>query len=123
MKYVILIHSNRMSEDVWNQMDPDERRAGLAAYAQLDDDLAASGEMIVSEALGLPPTATRVTVRDGAVLSTDGPYAEAKEFLAGFFLVDVADRARAIEIAARIPEAQFGNVEVRPVMDLSAFEI
>lgn len=123
MKYVILIHSNRMSEDVWNQMDPDERRAGLAAYAQLDDDLAASGEMIVSEALGLPPTATRVTVRDGAVLSTDGPYAEAKEFLAGFFLVDVADRARAVEIAARIPEAQFGNVEVRPVMDLSAFEI
>lgn len=123
MKYVILIHSNRMSEDVWNQMDPDERRAGLAAYAQLDDDLAASGEMIVSEALGLPPTATRVTVRDGVVLSTDGPYAEAKEFLAGFFLVDVADRARAVEIAARIPEAQFGNVEVRPVMDLSAFEI
>jgi hypothetical protein len=123
MKYVILIHSNRLADEVWIQMSADERRAGLAAYTQLDEDLAASGEMIVSEALGRPPTASTVTVRDGAVLSTDGPYAEAKEFLAGFFLVDVTDRERAIEIAARIPEARYGAVEVRPVMDLSAFEV
>jgi hypothetical protein len=123
MKYVILIHSNRMSQEVWEQMPVDERRAGLAAYAQLDDDLATSGEMIVSEALSLPPMTKTVTVRDGVVLSTDGPYAEAKEYLAGFFLVDVSGVERAIEIAARIPEAKFGNVEVRPVMDLSAFEL
>jgi hypothetical protein len=123
VKYVILIHSNRMSQEVWEQMPAEERGAGLARYAALHEDLDASGELIVSEALGLPPTAKVVTVRDGATMSTDGPYAEAKEYLAGFFLVDVDSVERAVEIAARIPEAEFGNVEVRPVMDLSAFEL
>jgi hypothetical protein len=122
VKYVILIHSNRMSQEVWEQMPAEERSAGLAAYAALSADLEASGEVIASEALALPPLSKTITVRDDVVLSTDGPFAEAKEYLAGFFLVDVADQQRAVEIAARIPEARFGNVEVRPVMDLSAFE-
>jgi hypothetical protein len=122
VKYVILIHSNRMSQEVWEQMPAEERSAGLAAYAALNADLEASGEVIASEALALPPLSKTITVRDDVVLSTDGPFAEAKEYLAGFFLVDVADQQRAVEIAARIPEARFGNVEVRPVMDLSAFE-
>jgi hypothetical protein len=122
VKYVILIHSNRMSQEVWEQMPAEERSAGVAAYAALSADLEASGEVIASEALALPPLSKTITVRDDVVSSTDGPFAEAKEYLAGFFLVDVADQQRAVEIAARIPEARFGNVEVRPVMDLSAFE-
>jgi hypothetical protein len=120
VKYVILIHHNPLSQDVWEQMSAEQRSAGLAEYVALNEGLAASGEAIVHEALAMPETA--VTVRDGAVLSTDGPFAEAKEQLAGFYFVDVASEQRAIEIAARIPEARFGLVEVRAVMDLSAFE-
>jgi hypothetical protein len=123
VKYVILIHSNRMSQEVWAQMPAEERSAGLAAYAALDEELTTSGELIVSEALSLPTMAKTVTVRDGTVISTDGPFAEAKEYLAGFFLVDVVNPERAVEIAGCIPEAAFGNVEVRPAMDLSAFEL
>jgi hypothetical protein len=122
VKYVILIHHNKLSQDVWEQLPHDARRAGLGEYTRLNEDLAASGEAIVHEALAQPQTAKRVTVQDGSVLTTDGPFAEAKEHLAGFYFVDVASQARAVEIAARIPEARFGLVEVRPVMDLSAFE-
>src|SRR5207249_3142140 len=110
-------------QDVWDRMSAEQRSAGLVEYAKLNEDLVASGEMIVSEALAQPPLAKTVTARDGALLSTDGPFAEEKEYLAGFYLVDVASEQRALEIAARIPEAQFGLVEVRPVMDLSAFEL
>lgn len=125
MKYVILIHHNELSQDVWEQMPDEARRAGLAEYGRLNEDLAASGEAIVQEALAQPETAKRVTASegpDGSVLTTDGPFAEVKEHLAGFYLVDVESEARAVDIAARIPEARFGLVEVRPVMDLSAFE-
>lgn len=122
MKYVILIHHNQLSQGVWEKMPDDARLAGLAVYRALNEELAASGEAIVHEALAQPETAKRVTVRDDGVFSTDGPFAEVKEHLAGFYFVDVADEARALEIAARIPEARFGLVEVRPVMDLSAFE-
>lgn len=122
MKYVILIQHNELSQDVWERMPDDARRAGLAEYRKLNADLAASGEAIVHEALAQPETAKRITVRDGSVLSTDGPFAEVKEHLAGFYFVDVESEQRAVEIAARIPEARFGLVEVRPVMDLSAFE-
>jgi hypothetical protein len=121
VKYVILIHSNRMSREVWEQVPAAERNAGLAAYAALNEDLEASGEMVVSSALALPPMTTTVSVHDGEVMSTDGPFAETKEYLAGFYLVDVETKERAIEIAARIPYSG-GPIEVRPVMDLSAFE-
>jgi hypothetical protein len=121
VKYVILIHSNRLSREVWEQLPADERHAGLAAYAALNEDLEASGEIVVSSALALPPMTTIVSVRDGEIMSTDGPFAETKEYLAGFYLIDVETKQRAIEIAARIPNSG-GPIEVRPVMDLSAFE-
>ena len=122
MKYVILIHHNKLSQDVWAQLPAEARRVGLQAYEALNEELAASGEAIVHEALADPGTGKWVTVREGGVLSTDGPFAEAKEHLAGFYFVDVDSEQRAVEIAARIPEARYGLVEVRPVMDLSAFE-
>ncbi|RBM21671.1 hypothetical protein DI005_09085 [Prauserella sp. PE36] len=118
MKYVILIYGNPASREIWSRLTPDQRQEGLGAYAALDADLAASGEMIVSEALADPARTTRVTVREGTTLTSDGPFAEAKELLAGFFLVDCESTERAVEIAARVPEAELGLVEVRPVVEL-----
>lgn len=116
MKYLVLIYSNPESRAIWDRMDPRDRTAGLDAYAALDEELAASGELIVSEALADPSRTRRITVRDGQAMSTDGPFAEAKELLAGFYLVDCETPERAEEIAARVPEAAFGLVEVRPVL-------
>lgn len=120
MKYVILIYSNPASRQIWESFSAEQRADGYAYYAGLDEELAASGEMIVSEALADPSTATRVSVTGGRTMTTDGPFAELKEHLAGFYLIDCETAERAVEIAARIPEAELGLVEVRPVMDLSA---
>jgi hypothetical protein len=118
VRYVILIYSNPLSREVWEQLSGGERAEGLRAYAALNDDLAATGEMIVAEALTDPSTATRVTVREGRTITSDGPFAEAKELLAGFYLIECETIDRAIEHAARVPEAAFGLVEVRPVLSL-----
>ncbi len=123
MKYVILIYGNPASREAWEGLSAAERLSGLTAYRELADDLVASGEMIVSEALADSSLAKRITVRDGRTTTSDGPFAEVKEHLAGFFLVDCDSIDLAIERAARIPEAAFGLVEVRPVMDLRGFEL
>ena len=123
MKYVVLIYGNPESRKAWEGMSDEQRAAGLAHYQRLNDDLDASGERIVSERLAFPELTKRVSVGDGGPLTTDGPFAEAKEFLAGFYLLDCESEARAIEIAARIPEAAFGVVEVRPVMGLAGPEL
>ncbi|PRX91827.1 YciI family protein [Allonocardiopsis opalescens] len=125
MKYMILIYGNDTTQEQWLRRGAAERAEGLRAYTDLDRELAASGELIVSESLA--PDTTRVGVRGGrartlpALPATDGPFAEAKEYLAGFYLVEVADLDRAVQIAGRIPEAAFDMVAVRPVQDLSAF--
>jgi len=119
VKYVILIYSNPTSRKLWESLSDAERAEGFRAYAALDEDLAASGEMIVSEALADPSTARRVSVQEDRTITTDGPFAEAKELLAGFYLVECDSLDRAIAIAARIPGlAELGLVEVRPVLDL-----
>jgi hypothetical protein len=123
VKYVILIYSNPESREVWLNMPADQRAVGLTVYEQLDKDLAASGEMIVSEALAELSTAKRVWVREGRTITSDGPFAEAKEHLAGFYLVDCESLERAVEIAGRVPEAELGLVEVRPVLDLGGEEM
>jgi len=123
VKYLILIYSNPESREIWAGLSRDERAVGLQAYAQLNEDLQTSGELIASEALADRMTARRVAVRDGRPIVTDGPFAEAKEQLAGIFLVDCDTADRAVEIAARVPEAELGLVELRPVMELSGFEM
>lgn len=123
VKYVVLIYGNPDSRAAWEGMSDDQRAAGLAHYRQLNDDLDASGERIVSERLAFPELTTRVSVGDRGTMTTDGPFAEAKEFLAGFYLLDCESHERAVEIAARIPEAAFGVVEVRPVMGLHGPEL
>jgi hypothetical protein len=95
----------------------EQREAGLAAYTALNEELEAAGEMVVSAALADPALAKRVAVRDGETIATDGPYAEVKEHLAGFYLVECDSIERAVAYAARIPEAAHMEIEVRPVLD------
>lgn len=123
MKYLLLIYHNPESRQVWESFSEEEQAEGLALYAALNNELAASGELIVAEALEDPSTATRVTVNAGQVATGDGPYAETKEHLAGFYLVECASRERAVEIAARIPEADMGLIEIRPILTYSALEM
>ena len=123
MKYLLLIYHNPGTRQIWDSLTDEQRAEGLAAYATLNEELAASGELIVAEALAEPPTAKRVTVRDGETMTSDGPFAEAKEQLAGFYLVECADIDRAVAIAARIPEAPVAQIEVRPILSYSGLEM
>jgi hypothetical protein len=124
MKYVILIWSNPRSRQIWTELSDADRGAGLHAYAALTAELTGSGELLAAEALASPELASRIPARDPAMdLSTDVPLAEAKEHLAGFYLVDCPDAARAAQIAGRIPEAAFGLVQVWPVMTYSMPEL
>ena len=90
---------------------------GLPRTRRSTRSLSASGELIVTEALAHPSTAKVVSVRDGEVIASDGPYAEVKEHLAGFYLIECDSIDRAVQVAARIPEADFVEIEVRPVLD------
>ncbi len=123
MKYLIQIYSNPESRAVWESLSPAEQADGYLFYQSIDDDLASSGELVASEALADISLAKRVTRTDGRPVASDGPFAETKELLAGFYLVDVESEARAVEIAGRFPEAEFGLIEVRPVLELSGGDV
>ena len=124
MKYLILIYDNPASREIWAGLSEEQRKEGLQGYVELKAALEASGEGIVHHALADAKETKQVSSRDGKILTTDGPFAEVKEQLAGFYLVDCDSIDRAIEHAAMIPEATgFGVVEVRPILDLSALGI
>ena len=108
MKYLCLVY---IEETKWNDV-PDRE---CIAYVKA---LSASGKMIGGEPLHPVATATTVRVREGRVSVTDGPFAETKEHLAGFYMVDAQDLDEAIRIAAKIPPARTGSIEVRPVREL-----
>lgn len=118
MKYLIMVYSNPSSREVWDGLPSDQRAQGVREHTLLSEDLAASGELIVAEALVDPSKAKRILVRDGQTVSADGPYPDAKEVLAGFYLLDCESEERAIEHASRIPESALGLVEVRAILDL-----
>jgi len=123
MKYLILIYGNPESRAIWDGFSDAQKAEGFAYYAALEEELAASGELIVSEALADASQTMRVTVDEGRTVTTDGPFAEAKELLAGFFLLECESIDRAVECAARMPEAELGLVEVRPVLELGGTEM
>ncbi|MET0236917.1 MAG: YciI family protein [Kibdelosporangium sp.] len=118
MKYLIMVQVNPSVRQMWDEMSAEEQAAGYAAHAKAREAMAASGELIVSEALADVSLGKRVIVKDGTPMTTDGPFAEVKEYLAGFYLVECENIDRAIEHAARLPEAALGLVEVRPVLDM-----
>jgi hypothetical protein len=123
VKYMILIQSNAQFMERWAALSDEQRERFGHAHLALSAGLAASGELVASEGLGDPALAKRVTARDGQVVVSDGPFAEVKEHLAGFMLVDVEDEQRALAIAAQVPDAVWGLVEVRPVLDMSQWDL
>lgn len=126
MKYLVMIHSNARFQERWEALSDAERADFGRGHFRLRDELAASGELVAAEALADPGLARRVTRAGGRTTPSapggDGPFAETKEHLAGFLLVDVAGEDRAIEIAGRVPDAVWGLVEVRPVLDMSEWD-
>lgn len=119
MKYLIQIYSNPESRAVWEGFSPEQRAEGYEYYRAISEELVSSGELLASEPLADISLAKRVTKTDDGAVASDGPFAETKELLAGFYLVDCDSEARALEIAARFPEAEYGLIEVRPTLDMA----
>ena len=117
MRYLLSIYGD---ESGWNDATPEQVGAIMAAYDEFGRKAQAAGVMLGGEGLQTTDTATTVRVRDGETLTTDGPFAETREQLGGYYLVECKDLDEAISWAAQIPGAQDGSVEVRPVMDYEA---
>jgi len=113
MKYMLLVYSE---EQVWGEA---EREHCYEESTQLAHQLKAGGQLLATNPLRPVANATSVRVRDGKRLVTDGPFAETREQLGGYFLIEAKDIDEAIGIAARIPGARKGTVEVRPVLELA----
>lgn len=120
MRYLLLIYDTekRYGADPAADADPEE----LAGYIAFDKKTKAAGQYLAGEALQLTSTATTVRVRDGQTVMTDGPFAETKEQLGGFYMIDAKDLDEALGLAAEIPAARTGSVEVRPIMELNLDE-
>ena len=114
MKYMLLICRD---EQVWDTLSLTERQQIYAGTLAVSEELTARGQYLGGFPLHPSPSATSVKVRDGKRLVTDGPFAETREQLGGYMLIDVKDLDEAIAIAARIPLARTSTVEVRPVRD------
>lgn len=112
MKYILLIYGNEAS---YATRPPEEGMAAVKEYMALSESLRRNGQSIAAERLQPTSTATTVRVRDGKTLTTDGPFAETKEQLAGFYLIEAKDIDEAIGIAVRMPTVRSGCVEVRPI--------
>jgi hypothetical protein len=115
MNYLLLIYADETELASARQADAN---AMHAAYRAFTEGIAASGVLRAGDALEGVATATTVRVRGGETVVTDGPFAETKEQLGGYYLVECDDLDAAIEIAARIPGAVFGSIEIRPIMSL-----
>jgi hypothetical protein len=113
MKYILLVYMDEKA------LTDTERQDCYAESTQLTHDLHARGQYLGASPLHSVATATSLRIRDGKSLVTDGPFAETREQLGGFFLVDARDLDEALSIAARIPGARKGTIEVRPVMEIA----
>ena len=115
MKYILLIHDD---EKAWAKLTDVERQKIYAEYGQFGAELKASGQYLAGSQLQPTSMATSVRVRDGKRLVTDGPFAETREQLGGYYLVDAKNLDEAIGLAAKIPSAKMGTIEVRPLVDM-----
>jgi hypothetical protein len=113
VQYMLLIYDD---ESVWNAMPEKERNSVMGEYFSYTQALRDAGKYVAGDALQPTSTAKTVAVRDGAPVTTDGPFAETKEQLGGYYLIDVDSEDEALEWASKIPSARFGRIEVRPVV-------
>lgn len=116
MRYLLLIYNEEAAEGAATDGAADE----IEAYNAFTKEVRDRGLMEAGEALHPTPSATTVRVRDGQIVATDGPFAETKEALGGFYLINAKDLDEAIEVAAKIPGAKHGSIEVRPIFELGA---
>ncbi len=117
MKYMLLIYHG---EETWNERTETERQQIYREYRELIDELKANGKYLAGDQLQSTSTANSVQVRGGKPMITDGPFAETREQLGGFFLIEANNLEEANAIAARIPSARTGTIEVRPVVEAAA---
>lgn len=120
VKYMLLIYNNPATYEAWSE---EERAALFGDVDVIMKELTASGELVGGEALADVSQTKTVRVRNGVPAITDGPFAEAKEQLAGYLMVECESMERAVEIAARWPDAKYFAMEVRPVMNTSGTEM
>jgi hypothetical protein len=113
MQYLLLIYRN---EAELGRMTADDRQKMTAEYGAFTQSIIQSGHFKAGDGLQPTTTATTVRVREGKTLTTDGPFAETREQLGGYYLIDAKDLDTALGIAARIPGAKTGSIEVRPIM-------
>ena len=116
MKYLCLVY---LDETALDRLSADAKAALVDESLDYDEVLRQSGHYITSDALQSVRTAATVRARDGKVLVTDGPFAETREQLGGFILIDARDRDEAVQLASRIPVGRLGAIEVRPVQGLT----
>jgi hypothetical protein len=115
MQYLLMLYSE---EGGWNALPEAVQKEGLAAYKAYGEALRKAGKLINSNRLRDTPDATRVTVTNGKTKVQDGPYADTKEQLGGYYLIEAKDLDEAVAIAARIPGARSGTIEVRPIVKM-----
>jgi len=115
MKYILLIYA---AESDQANVDPKEQAAYMQRYFTFTEDLVKSGKMVAGDPLQGVASATSVKVRDGKTVTTDGPFAETKEQLGGFYIIDADNLDDAIGWAAKLPTAEHGTIEVRPLMNI-----
>jgi hypothetical protein len=116
MQYMCLIYADENRADAYPELSSPEQEKMMAAYMAFGQEAAEAGVMITGDALMGTATATTVRVRGEDALQTDGPFAETKEQLGGYYLLECENLDEALKWAAKIPTAAFGSIEVRPVM-------
>jgi hypothetical protein len=116
MKYMLLCYDD---EQAWAEAGPQAMDAAIEEAVQLTHEINAKGQFLTAAPLHPASLASSVRVRDGKIIVTDGPFAETREVLGGFYVIDVDNLDEAIRIAERHPGARVGTVEIRPVVELS----
>ena len=117
MRYMLLIYS---PESYWASISEQERGKIYQEYLDFTDSIRKSGHHIAGDPVERTAAATTVRVRDGKAVSTDGPFAETREQLGGYYIVDVKNLDEAIAVAAKIPSVRTGTIEVRPLIEMTA---
>ena len=115
MRYILLIYANQM---MWNTMSEADQHAGLQEYEKYSNWLGEKGWMRAGDQLADTDQATTVREAEGKILATDGPFAETKEQLGGYYIIECANLDEAIEAAGKLPAVTYGSVEVRPLIDM-----
>jgi hypothetical protein len=113
MQYLLMVYRN---EADYGKIDAATRKKIAEEYQAFTQSIIQSGHFKAGDALQPPSTATTVRVREGKTLTTDGPFAETREQLGGYYLIEAGDLDTALAVAARIPGARFGSIEVRPIL-------